>query len=569
MQIAHGQVTESNIAVSTSTPAPAVAIAVAEAQDPLFLRAKKANDNFKYVADRVYGTVNLQTPGTTDASFFANTFLVGHAPLPSLKLPVGDYDYSIRLPKYDEVCGKLTVTAQTISELSIPLTKRKNIATIKTNPSEVQIFINNRLLGTTTDSGFTISTLEPGQYAIQLVKKGFQTKNSVLKIVASEKTGVSAIMTPNPGSLLVESDPEGSFVYVNNIFWGRTPITVAKLRPGRSEVRIEHDGKAIWKKSVYIKSDELQRVSAELLKDGSMKDVSPYGELAGTWGDKDGDGVPNDMDKCPEDPEDIDGFEDADGCPDPDNDFDGIPDIKEKDNKYRDLPEDFDSFEDSDGAPEFDNDKDNIPDSLDLCISTPEDRDGFEDYDGCPDFDNDKDGIADSLDITINEPEDVDGFKDTDGAQDLDNDNDGVPDYLDACPNAAEIFNNYQDDDGCPDEKLSEPPIGIFRQVQFTLGEPLPELTLSYLDSIYNAMFQFPTMQIAVTIHCDNKGRTPRKLAETQEKAAALQKYLDFRGLIDKSRYTVTGVGPADPIASNVSDEGRAKNTRVDIRRVK
>jgi hypothetical protein len=42
--------------------------------------------------------------------------------------------------------------------------------------------------------------------------------------------------------------------------------------------------------------------------------------------DKDHDGVPDDVDQCPEIPEDIDGFEDQDGCPDLDNDDDGILD---------------------------------------------------------------------------------------------------------------------------------------------------------------------------------------------------------------------------------------------------
>ncbi len=42
--------------------------------------------------------------------------------------------------------------------------------------------------------------------------------------------------------------------------------------------------------------------------------------------DRDGDGVPDDVDKCPDEPEDRDGFQDDDGCPDPDNDRDGVLD---------------------------------------------------------------------------------------------------------------------------------------------------------------------------------------------------------------------------------------------------
>jgi len=36
------------------------------------------------------------------------------------------------------------------------------------------------------------------------------------------------------------------------------------------------------------------------------------------------------VDQCPDDPEDKDGFEDEDGCPDFDNDQDGIPDVEDK-----------------------------------------------------------------------------------------------------------------------------------------------------------------------------------------------------------------------------------------------
>jgi len=45
-----------------------------------------------------------------------------------------------------------------------------------------------------------------------------------------------------------------------------------------------------------------------------------------TTADHDGDGIPDFRDKCPDQPEDIDAFQDADGCPDPDDDHDGVPD---------------------------------------------------------------------------------------------------------------------------------------------------------------------------------------------------------------------------------------------------
>src|SRR5207244_1129340 len=68
--------------------------------------------------------------------------------------------------------------------------------------------------------------------------------------------------------------------------------------------------------------------------------------LAAGLADRDGDGIPDAVDQCPDEPEDKDGFQDEDGCPDPDNDRDGIPD---KDDQCPNEPEDKDGFQDADG----------------------------------------------------------------------------------------------------------------------------------------------------------------------------------------------------------------------------
>jgi outer membrane protein OmpA-like peptidoglycan-associated protein len=65
--------------------------------------------------------------------------------------------------------------------------------------------------------------------------------------------------------------------------------------------------------------------------------------------DRDGDGIPDDVDQCPDDPEDKDGFQDEDGCPDPDNDQDGIADAKDA---CPNEPETVNGLQDEDGCPD-------------------------------------------------------------------------------------------------------------------------------------------------------------------------------------------------------------------------
>ncbi len=98
--------------------------------------------------------------------------------------------------------------------------------------------------------------------------------------------------------------------------------------------------------------------------------------------DADRDGLPNRGDKCPNDPEDPDGFQDEDGCPDLDNDGDGIADAKDR---CPLRPETKNGIDDLDGCPETDDDGDGLIGSQDQCPDVPETRNGFKDGDGCAD----------------------------------------------------------------------------------------------------------------------------------------------------------------------------------------
>ncbi|MFK7986232.1 MAG: OmpA family protein [Sandaracinaceae bacterium] len=98
-----------------------------------------------------------------------------------------------------------------------------------------------------------------------------------------------------------------------------------------------------------------------------------------------------------------------------DRDWDGLVDASDG---CPDEPEDVDSFQDDDGCPDLDNDGDGFPDFTDGCPMQPEDEDGYYDEDGCPDPDNDSDGIADDADHCPLEAERVNGIDDEDGCPD-------------------------------------------------------------------------------------------------------------------------------------------------------
>jgi outer membrane protein OmpA-like peptidoglycan-associated protein len=321
--------------------------------------------------------------------------------------------------------------------------------------------------------------------------------------------------------------------------------------------------------------------------------------------DRDHDGVPDAFDKCPDTPEDRDGFQDSDGCPDPDNDGDTIPD---KQDKCPNEPEDFDSFQDDDGCPDPDNDKDGIDDlhdacpndpedhkppkpndgcplsktdtdgdgitdDKDKCPTEPEDKDGFQDDDGCPDPDNDNDGIPDNFDQCPNEPEDMDGFQDEDGCPDPDNDKDGIPDKDDKCPNEPETINGYQDEDGCPDKgpptkvkvDLEHKQIVILDKIFFDTDKAtIKPVSFSLLDQVAQTLKGYAELKIRIEGHTDSQGRAAHNQQLSQERADSVRTYLIKKGIAPE-RLVSVGYGSGVPIADNKTKAGREANRRVEF----
>ncbi|MFO0737702.1 MAG: OmpA family protein [Labilithrix sp.] len=290
-------------------------------------------------------------------------------------------------------------------------------------------------------------------------------------------------------------------------------------------------------------------------------------------GDRDGDGIKDDVDKCPDDPEDFDGFQDEDGCPDPDNDNDGILD---KDDRCPNEPEDRDGDQDEDGCPEGsdgDRDGDGILDSKDKCPDDPEDKDGFEDQDGCPDPDNDKDGIPDKKDQCPNDPEDKDGFEDQDGCPDPDNDKDGILDVVDKCPNEPETFNGFEDEDGCPDKGLvviDKDNILILKKIKFRTAsaEILPESN-DILDAVATTLLHHPEFTLVeVAGHADERATDEYNLRLTQDRVNSVMAGLIARK-VNKSVLRAKGYGEFCPEDPGHNEDAWEKNRRVEFKIVK
>ncbi len=287
-------------------------------------------------------------------------------------------------------------------------------------------------------------------------------------------------------------------------------------------------------------------------------------------GDRDGDGFKDDVDQCPDEPEDYDDFSDDDGCPEPDNDRDGILDV---DDECPLVPEDRDGDADDDGCPEGnegDRDGDGILDNVDQCPDDPEDRDNFQDEDGCPDPDNDQDQILDADDLCPNDPEDRDNFEDENGCPDPDNDQDRILDTNDSCPNDPETYNGTDDEDGCPDRGsvvIEENQIIILEKIYFETdsAEILPR-SFPIIEQVAATLNGNPQITlIEIQGHADERSADDYNIRLTRDRAASVLEALVQRG-VNRERVRSAGYGERCPVDPRHNAEAWERNRRVEFK---
>jgi len=229
--------------------------------------------------------------------------------------------------------------------------------------------------------------------------------------------------------------------------------------------------------------------------------------------DRDGDGVLDDVDKCP----DVKGLANLQGCPD--RDGDGITDAEDK------CP-DVAGLARYQGCPIPDTDKDGINDELDKCPTVS----GYARYQGCPIPDTDKDGVNDEEDKCINEAGPASNF-------------------------------------GCPviSEEIVKRVNKAAQNVFFSTGSSkLLTKSFSKLNDVVAILNENPSYKVSIDGHTDNTGKEDKNQTLSEARAASVKAYLVEKGIVE-SRLTSTGYGQDKPVADNKTAAGRAKNRRVEM----
>jgi OOP family OmpA-OmpF porin len=275
--------------------------------------------------------------------------------------------------------------------------------------------------------------------------------------------------------------------------------------------------------------------------------------------DRDGDGIPDSEDACPDKPGVKTNDPKTNGCP-PDKDGDGIPDAEDACPNVPGVKTDNPK---TNGCPP-DKDGDGIPDAEDACPDVPGVKTDNPKTNGCPP-DKDGDGIPDAEDACPDVPGVKTDNPKTNGCP-SDRDGDGIPDAEDACPDAPGPKTDDPKTNGCPKAAVVNGMIKISEQVKFATGSAkILKDSDELLGAVADIFLKHPEIkQVRIEGHTDNQGKAALNKTLSKARAEAVKTWLTKHG-IDKGRMTTQGFGQDKPIDDNATEAGRKNNRRVEF----
>jgi outer membrane protein OmpA-like peptidoglycan-associated protein len=285
---------------------------------------------------------------------------------------------------------------------------------------------------------------------------------------------------------------------------------------------------------IFQSNDALRPEDANLLIAGIHIGLGEREKKAEAPTDRDGDGV----------------YDYEDACPD-------VPGLRTTDPR-------------TNGCPRPDRDRDTIYDDEDACPDEPGIRTDDPKTNGCPRRDRDKDGVFDDEDACPDEPGIRTDDPKTNGCPRPDRDNDGVFDDEDACPDVPGIRTDDPKTNGCP---ASSGPVRVFGDrillddvILFDLDSPrVRRASWPLVQKIADFINANPDIiEIDIEGHADQTGSEQHNLRLSRARAESVKKLLVKYG-VDDSRVTTAGLGKSRPKLAGMSEEERRENRRVEF----
>lgn len=170
-----------------------------------------------------------------------------------------------------EVASFLDKFSQT--ELARKVVRLATTATLRitSQPTNAQVYVDETLAGATNASSgaLALDGLSPGSHVLRLVAQDYADWTQTVTLTAGHSAEISATLTPRFSQLILQSQPGGAQVYLDDAFKGATSeqegrLRIENLAPGSHQLRLSLQGYKEWIQQVTPNPAETLSVTAKL-----------------------------------------------------------------------------------------------------------------------------------------------------------------------------------------------------------------------------------------------------------------------------------------------------------------
>ncbi|MBP7563302.1 MAG: PEGA domain-containing protein [Candidatus Cloacimonetes bacterium] len=233
--------------------------------EEISMEAGNSNTRFKLPALVI---INAQP---AQADIYIDNQRIGLTPFQG-EILAGDHQLMIQHPLYETYAANFKVEeGQSLTLPEIKLISKFAFLTLTSNPSQADVFVDDKLLGKTP---LTDKEIPSDSKQLKLVYPLYKDYLETLTLKDQDKKSINAMMEQNYGEISISSKPEeGAAVYLNNEKIGETPISKLKLIPGIYSFRIQ---KNMWMDDEFMAQVENRKHSEKTIvlnKNYSVLDI--------------------------------------------------------------------------------------------------------------------------------------------------------------------------------------------------------------------------------------------------------------------------------------------------------
>ena len=197
-----------------------------------------------------YIVVETDPPG---AEIYLNEQRVGTTPYQGRQL-AGSYELKLTHPLYHEYATEFALEeGATVNLTNIEMQSSFGYWQLTTSPDSAEVFLDGQMVGT---SPLPRGEISSGGHELRISKPLYHDHVETFTIDDGEEKTLSVEMEAAHGHLIINSDPQGADVFINDRHVGTTPYENPRKPSGRYNLRLAKDMYSESREQVTVEDEE-------------------------------------------------------------------------------------------------------------------------------------------------------------------------------------------------------------------------------------------------------------------------------------------------------------------------